>query len=248
MRVHRVGFAVIKGTRHLTRSSVDLTADGATGDRGFAVVDPATHHVLRTVAHPALALVEARVHADQLTLRLPEGTEVSGATRRVGPQSIGDYWGRPVLLHRLDGALDSCLSAFLERPAALFSADPGQVVWGAPISIVTTGALERLEAELRSAGRVVPADLAERFRATLTLEAAVDPAPGQRLRVGAAVVEVVGPIDRCAVVDADPSTSDRHSGILTTLGPGAPTFGVDARVIEPGTVARGDLVVPGRAF
>ncbi|KQU65179.1 MOSC N-terminal beta barrel domain-containing protein [Phycicoccus sp. Root101] len=245
MRVQRVGFAAIKGTRHLTRSSVHLTADGAEGDRRFAIVDPATHHVLRTVAHPSLARVEARVDADLLTLQFPDGTAFSGSTDRTGAPVTGDYWGRPVLLHPLDGALAACLSSALGRPATLCASDPGQVVWGAPVSVVTTGALHQLEHALRAAGQDVPTDLAERFRATMTLEAASDPMPGSRLQVGAAVIEIVGAIDRCAVVDADPRTGLRAGGLLAALArpDGPPLFGLGARVVEPGTVVPGDRVV-----
>lgn len=244
MHVTRVGYAAMKGTRHVARPVVHLTAEGAEGDRRFAVVDPATHHVLRTVRHPALARIEARVQADRLVLRFPDGTEVSGSTQEAGPPVAGDYWGRAAPLHPLDGALDGAVSALVGRPAAVICVDPGVVVWGAPVSLVTTGELARLEALLHEAGQDVPADLAERFRATMTVEAASDPVPGSRLRVGEAVIEVVGAIDRCAVVDADPWTGVRTPGLLAALarGGGPLVFGVDARVVEPGTVAPGDRV------
>ena len=248
MHVTRVGFASMKGTRHLARPVVHLTPGGVEDDRRFAVVDPKTRHVLRTVRHPMLAPVEARVHGDQLTLRFPDGTEVAGSTSRSAPPVAGDYWGRPVPLHPLDGALDGPLSALLARPVVVVSVDPGDAVWGAPVSVVTTGELERLAAFLRGAGQDVPADMAERFRATMTVEAASDPLPGSRLRVGQAVIEIVGPIDRCAVIDADPRTGMRAPGLLAALarGDGPPVFGVDARVVEAGPVRVGDRVVPSR--
>lgn len=242
MRVNRVGFAAVKGARHLTLPEVHLTGDGVERDRWFALAEPTTHRVLRTVQHPQLGRVVATVNGDQLTLRLPDGAEVSGSTARVGPRAVGDYWGRPAGVHRLDGALDEWVSMLVGRPAVVVGVDPGHAVWGAPVSVITTGALARLEAVLRAADREVPADLAERFRSNLILDASSDPVPGQRLGVGSAVIEVVGPIDRCAVVDADPATGRRRSGVLTALGSGAPTFGVDARVIESGTVRPGDPV------
>ncbi|MFC8504533.1 MOSC domain-containing protein [Pedococcus sp. NPDC057267] len=247
MRVRRLGFAAVKGTRHLSRPVVELAADGPRGDRRYAVADPATGRVLRTVDHPALARVEAEVEGGLLRLRLPDGTLVDGpaepgAIGQPGGTLHGDYWGRPATLRLLDGSHDAALTAYLGRPATLVATEPGAVVWGAPVSLVTTGELERLAERLGAAGATAPAALDERFRATVTLEADHDPEPGTLLRLGAAVVEVVGRIDRCAVIDADPRTGLRDSRLLRHLEQrdGLPTFGVDAHVLAPGTVRLGD--------
>lgn len=259
MHVRRLGFAAVKGTRHLSRPLVQLTADGPEGDRRYAVADPATGRVLRTVDHPALARVEAEVEDGLLRLRLPDGTVLVGpaeadeadAPGAAGTGTVeGDYWGRPATLRPLDGSHDAALTAYLGRPATVVVAtEPGAVVWGAPVSLVTTGELDRLAERLRTAGAPVPAALDERFRATVTLEADADPQPGTRLRVGAAVVEVVGRIDRCAVIDADPTTGLRDSRVLRHLErrDGLPVFGVDARVVTPGSVRVGDPGTPERA-
>lgn len=245
MRVRRLGFARLKGTRHLARPLVVLTTAGPEGDRRYAVADPATGRVLRTVDHPELARVEAEVGDDLLRLRLPDGTVVEGPAEPGepgGPVVEGSYWGRPATLRPLDGSHDGALTAYLGRPVTVVATVPGEVVWGAPVSLVTTGALDRLAARLVTAGLPVPDALDERFRATVTLEADVDPEPGTRLRLGAAVLEVAGRIDRCAVVDADPLTGLRTTPVLRhlELHDGLPTFGVDARVVEPGTVRLGD--------
>ena len=258
MRVRRLGFTAVKGTRHLSRPLVQLTADGPEGDRRYAVADPATGRVLRTVDHPALARVEAEVEDGLLRLRLPDGTVLVGpaeadeadAPGAAGGGTVeGDYWGRPATLRPLDGSHDAALTAYLGRPATVVATEPGAVVWGAPVSLVTTGELDRLAGRLRAAGATVPAALDERFRATVTLEADRDPEPGSRLRVGAAVVEVVGRIDRCAVIDADPTTGLRDSRVLRHLEQrhGLPVFGVDARVLTPGSVRVGDPGTPERA-
>lgn len=251
MRVRRLGFAAVKGTRHLSRPVVDLTTAGPEGDRRYAVADPATGRVLRTVDHPALARVAAEVDDGLLRLRFPDGTLVEGPEQDgVGVPSLdGDYWGRPVTLRPLDGSHDATLTAYLGLPATLVATEPGAVVWGAPVSVVTTGELDRLAGRLRAAGEAVPVALDQRFRATVTLEADSDPGPGTRLRLGAAVVEVVGRIDRCAVIDADPLTGRRDTRLLRHLEQrdGLPLFGVDARVVVPGTVRVGDPGTPERA-
>lgn len=250
MRVRRLGFAAVKGTRHVSRPVVELTPDGPQGDRRYAVADPATGRVVRTVDHPALARVEAEVADGLLCLRLPGGTVLVGPADPAGAGTLdGDYWGRPATLRLLDGSHDGGLTAYLGRPVTVVATEPGAVVWGAPVSLVSTGELDRLAQRLRTAGASVPAALDERFRATVTLEADADPEPGTRLRLGAAVVEVVGRIDRCAVVDANPHTGLRDSRVLRHLEQrdGLPTFGVDARVVVPGTVRVGDPGTPERA-
>ena len=250
MRVRRLGFAAVKGTRHLSRPLVELTAEGPQGDRRYAVADPTTGRVLRTVDHPALARVEARVEDGLLRLHLPDGTVLAGPAKPAGPGTLdGDYWGRPATLRLLDGSHDAALAAYLGRPATVVATEPGAVVWGARVSLVTTGELDRLAHRLRAGGAPVPAALDERFRATVTLEADADPEPGTRLRLGTAVVEVVGRIDRCAVVDANPRSGLRDSRVLRHLEhrDGLPAFGVDARVVVPGTVRVGDPGTPERA-
>lgn len=250
MRVRRLGFAAVKGTRHLSRPAVELTTEGPQGDRRYAVADASTGRVLRTVDHPALARVEAEVADGLLRLRLPDGLVVAGPAEPSGTGTVeGDYWGRPATLRPLDGSHDAALTAYLGRPARVVATEPGAVVWGAPVSLVTTGELDRLAERLGAAGAAVPAGLDERFRATVTLEADRDPEPGTRLRLGAAVVEVVGRIDRCAVIDANPRSGLRDSRVLRHLEQrdGLPVLGVDARVVSPGTVRVGDPGTPERA-
>jgi uncharacterized protein YcbX len=252
VRVRRLGFARLKGTRHRARPVVVLTPAGVEGDRRYAVADPSTGRVLRTVDHPALARVEAEVEDGFLVLRLPDGTLVEGPAEPDGtarPAVAGDYWGRPATLRPLDGSHDAALTAYLGVPATVVATEPGEVVWGAHVSLVTSGALDRLSARLAAAGARVPEALDERFRATVTLEADADPAPGSRVRLGGAVVEVVGRIDRCAVVDTDPLTGRRDVPVLRHLEhhDGVLTFGVDARVVAPGTVRVDDPGTPEHA-
>ena len=250
MQVRGVGFATVKGTRHLPRTSVTLAAHGPIGDRAFCLVDPATSRVLRTVEHPTLARVVATDIVGDLHLRLPDGTVVTGHPEPTAePPLTADYWGRPATLRLLAGPHAAGLAAYLGRPVRLAATRPGDVVWAGVVSVVTTGALERLAERLRAAGHVPPADLAERFRATLTLDAADDPLPGTTVRVGTATIEVARRIDRCAVVDVDPESGRRDSSVLAHLErhDGLLTFGVDARVVQPGQVGVGDTAAVERA-
>lgn len=258
MRVGRLGFATLKGTRHLERTSVMLAEHGPVGDRAYCLVDPQRARVLRTVEHPALTVVEAADHDGELHLRLPDDQPLDGRpidTRllddrlvegRLDPTDEApltvEYWGRPATVQLLDGPHTAALAAYLEHPVRLAATRPGDVVWAGGVSLVTTGALERLTQRLEAAGIRVPTDLDERFRASITLEAADDPPPGTRLRLGTATIEVGRPIDRCAVVDIDPGTGRRDVQVLAHLDrhDGLLTFGVEAHVVRPGVVGVGD--------
>ena len=248
-RVRRLGFATVKGTRHLGRAAVTLSADGPVGDRAFCLVDVGTARVLRTVEHPSLTRIEARGEGLDLRLRWDDGAEVGGHLNATdeAPLTV-DYWGRPVTARLLDGPHTAALTAYLGRPVRLAATRPGDVVWAGAVSVVTTGELDRLAERLVGAGTTPPAGLDERFRATITLDAEHDPAPGTRLDVGSATIEVQRRIDRCAVVDVDPVTGRRDCPVLAHLErrDGLLTFGVDARVVQPGQLEIGDPATPAK--
>ena len=67
---------------------------------------------------------------------------------------------------------------------------------------------------------------------------------GKRLTIGAAELEVVEPITRCQATMANPMTGETDADTLSALetGFGHRDFGVYARVLRGGRVARGDLV------
>ncbi len=73
---------------------------------------------------------------------------------------------------------------------------------------------------------------------------------GRELTIGSAVVRVRGAVPRCAVVDLDPVSGSRDRAVLHALArygrvQGEVTFGVDAEVVRPGSVATGDRLVVG---
>nr|WP_246305356.1 MOSC domain-containing protein [Nocardioides marinisabuli] len=100
------------------------------------------------------------------------------------------------------------------------------------------------EGSLAALGGLDPA----RVRANLVVEGgrafAEDDWVGRDVAVGSAVLRFTTRTPRCAVLDLDPLTGARGSGVLTALTTlrGTPTLGVDGHVLRPGTVRPGDEV------
>ena len=231
-----VGFAPVKGMRHLALDHVDLDEHGPVGDRAFCVVDPAARRVLRTVQHPSLISIVARSYDDGLALMLPSGDEAAGPATPSGETVTCDYWGRSVDLALTDGPHAELVSSHLRQDVRLARAPRGGVVFGDPITVVTTASLAAL------------GDLdARRFRATIVLETeepwVEDSWLGREVEVGGATIRIGGPIPRCAVIDHHPATGERDARILKALArqrptnrAGEPMFGVYASVTRAGRV------------
>jgi uncharacterized protein YcbX len=242
VHVTRIGFTSLKGARHVGRPSVELSPAGPVGDRVFCLVDPARHRVLRTVENPTLVQTRADWHDGVLTLALPSGT-VEGVPTPTGETRKLDYWGRRVALEVVDGPWAAAYSSHLGYDVLLARASSGDVVYGASVSLVTTGSLDELS---RRVGTPV---LEPQLRATFTLKTdephLEDAWLGRRLSLGDAEVEVRSAIPRCAVIDLDPETGTRRTRALTALADyrrdhNEVLFGVDAVVTKPGSVRVGD--------
>ncbi|WP_082817014.1 MOSC domain-containing protein [Janibacter terrae] len=234
--ISRIGLTPLKGARHRDLRRVRLERDGPVGDRALCLVDDAEARVLRTVENPRMLLVDAQWDGTTLTTRTPDGCGVSARPAATGEELVADYWGREATLRLLDSPHAAQLGAHLGRRVRLALVDPGAVVYGAPVSIVTTGALARL-------GETEDA----RFRATLTLRADQDPAPGTVLRLGDATLRVRARIPRCRVIDINPATGVMDTRHLASLvdqprPTGELPFGVDAEVLVAGDVAVGQPV------
>ncbi|EGD44346.1 LigA [Nocardioidaceae bacterium Broad-1] len=252
LRVVRAGFAPIKGTRHLAHDRVVLDAQGAVGDRGFALVsvdpvDPARGRVLRTVQNPSLIAVRAALVGDRLDVELPGGERAVAEPVATGESITCDYWGREVELELVGGPHADLFSRWLDRPVRLARARRGDVVFAGAVSLVTTASLADLA---RQTGQ--DAMDAARFRPTLVVETdepyVEDTWLGREVRVGGATLRIGVPIPRCAVIDSHPETGERDVRVLKTLAShrplnraGEPAFGVFAEVLTPGAVSVASL-------
>lgn len=239
LRVVTAGFTPVKGTRHIAQPSVHLTSGGPVGDRAYCVVDVAARQVLRTVRHPELLTVTARLDGDLLTVTLPGGETVAARPEPTGETITCDYWGRPTELALTAGGHAELFSRHLGRDVRLAAAAPGDVVFGAPVTIVGTASLRDLA---ERAGHPVKAS---RFRATLVVETEQpyeeETWLGREVSVGDARLRIGVPVPRCAVIDHSPTTGAKDVRLLKTLAAhrplnraGEPFFGVYAEVLAPG--------------
>ncbi len=244
MRVEAVGYAAVKGTRHLSRPSLHVRADGVAGDRRWCLVDVAARGVLRTVRHPALMALRAEtvetVDGTALRLGAPGLGPVEGVPAPTGEEVRCDYWGRPVSLALCAGPHGALASAWLRCEVRLAEAPPGAVVYGGAVSLVGAA----------SAGALaVPAG---RFRPNVVVAGVAafgeDEWLGCDLHLGRVVVRPRVRTPRCAVVERDAHTGARAgAAVLPALARrGAEreqaALGVDGDVVVPGVVRVGDAV------
>lgn len=250
MTVSSVGFAPVKGTRHTSYDEVVLAAGGPVGDRAHCFVDVERRRVLRTVQNPALVALTSVWDGRELSVGLPFGQVACAVPEPSGESLTCEYWGRPAELDLLDGPWAALVSEHLGSRVQLAAAPPGVVVYGAPVSLVSLASLRDL---VERTGRPELLTETARFRATLVVDTddeayAEESWLGREVRVGDAQLRINTAIPRCAVVDLDPVTGKRTSGLLTALGGrgvdrhGDPVFGVDAHVVTPGAVRPGDGV------
>ncbi|MCD4524069.1 MOSC domain-containing protein [Nocardioides sp. cx-173] len=244
MQVVSVGFAPVKGMRHTSYDQVVLDRHGPVGDRAFCLVDVERRTVLRTVTHRALLAVVAAWDGSVLDLELPDGRRASAPPVLTGEQVTCDYWGRSVTHELTDGPHAALLTSYLGKEVRLAASPRGGVVYGAPVSLLTTASLRELG---ERTGRSDLLDTAARFRMTMVVDAGDEPYAeddwaGRELRVGEAVVRIRGPVGRCGVIDLDPTTGEKDGSLLKALSryrpatDGEPWFGVDAEVVRPGAV------------
>ena len=246
MQVCGLSFCDVKGTRHVARDSVELSAGGVAGDRRFAVVDADSRAVLKTVRHPELTLLRASCVDGTLAFHFPDGTVASQSVAEAAEAEkwTVDYWGRQLPARPIHGIVSEALADYLGRKVTLVeSGQPTGFVYGAPVSLWFTRALTELGDRLGA-----PVD-PRRFRLTIGIDDGEQPVDearlvGRVLRIGSAEVEVTEQIGRCPIVDWDPESSDADQRVLATLAEYRRqgqkiTFGVAGRVLRGSVVRRG---------
>lgn len=250
--VARISITPLKSTALQHPERVVLGPHGVAENRRFFLVDEAGR-LLRASKHPALFSISATYDAsrDRLAVRLPDGIVVAGDAGADGERVVVDFWGRATPGRIVAGPYAELLAALLGLRVRLVRAEEdGGGSDDAPVTLVSSASVHELA---RHAGRA--AVDARRFRALFELDGLApheeDGWQGRRVRLGAAVVRVGGPVPRCDVTQRDPESGARDLETLRAIksyrGRGAAgqlDFGVYAEVVEPGPVAVGDEVVP----
>ncbi len=246
--------APVKGLRLQSVDAIELDRAGIRGDRRLYLVDE-TGALTTAKRAPRLLTVRPEVEDGLLRLRFPDGEVVEGEVVP-GERVETIFYGRPVTGRLVDGPWNEPLSALTGKPLRLVQTErEGEGLdrgARAGATLVSTASLEALAAV---AGVEGPVD-GRRFRMTVGVGGidahGEDAWLGRRVRVGGAVVAVLGNVGRCVVTKTHPDTGDRDLETLDAIAAyrgSVPTserlpFGVWGEVVEPGPVALGDPVEP----
>ena len=230
---------------------IELEPFGVARDRRFYLIRE-DGRLLAGLHHGPLALVRADWDPgpDRLTLTFPEGEVVQGDVALSEPV-VTDFWGHRVGGRLVEGPWAEALSAYAGRSVRLVKADlPAGGVDVEPLTLVSSESI----AELARQAGFESVD-GRRFRMLLEVEGCEpheeDTWRGRRVRLGEAVVEIGGPVPRCATTTRDPSTGKRDFDTLREIAAYRGKrdgkkidFGVYARVVEPGRTRVGDRLEP----
>ncbi|MEI7742657.1 MAG: MOSC domain-containing protein [Chloroflexota bacterium] len=249
----RIHTTPLKGAALQHPEGVHLGPLGITWNRRFFLVD-ASGGLFSGGRHGPLVRLDAALdpEAGSLTIRFPDGASITAPVDRLGEEHSTDLWGRPVPGRFVEGPLGAAIGSFVGQPLRLVRADAdGDGPDVHRLSLVS-------EASVRELGsRSDRPDLdARRFRMNLELGGCEpfeeDGWTGRRVRVGGAVIRVLGQVPRCVVTTHDPATGVKDLDTLKRIAEvrplmpnrGGVPFGMYAEVEEPGWVAVGDVVEP----
>jgi len=252
LRVTRLSVTPVKGLALHHPDAIELTPDGAAGDREFHLIDARDRLISLTKIGALLgARGEYDPALDRLTLRLADGARVSDEVRLGAPVAT-DFWGKRVVPgHVLEGPWTAALSELAGRSVRLVRAARLAYDYH-PVTLLGEASV----AELARRSGLASVD-ARRFR--MLIEFAGAPAhaedgwDGRALRAGEALLRVGGPVPRCAATTRNPDRGERdlatvklikaYRGLQESEDGLTANFGVYAEVLEPGAVRVGDALV-----
>jgi uncharacterized protein YcbX len=247
--IARFSIAPVKSTALHHPEEIRLERYGALGDRCFFLIDAAGE--LFTSAKLGKLV---RIHADvdeaakRLSLTFPDGTVAEGSTDTRGDAVTTDFWGRRTTGCVVPGPWAEALSEFAGQALRLVRPDrPGDARDELPVTLLSLASAEKLASD---AGSERPRD-SRRFRMLVELDGCEpfeeDTWEGRVLRLGGALVKVMGPIPRCVVTTQGQDTGDKDFPTLTAIARhrgrgrnGTLDFGVYGTVLEPGVARVGE--------
>jgi len=255
LTITRLSTTPVKGLLLDHPDSIELTVEGAVGDRAFYLLDD-RGKIQSCTRNPGLYGLSATYDAEGRRLRVRRGDEVL-LDRVVEPARALDIdmWGLRTL--QSDVVADPTWSSFFSdligrRVTLLQGRESAYDV--RPVTLLGTASVAELA---RHAG--VPDVDSRRFRMLIEFSSSEphveDSWDGRLLEVGGAVLRGGGPVQRCAATTRDPDSGAVDLQTLRVIrsyrgqqdsvfGLGS-NFGVYADVVEPGTVSVGDTLTPG---
>jgi len=249
----RLNTTPVKGTSLLHPTTVRLTELGIPWNRRFHLVD-AVGRLFSGGAHGPLVRLHASFdeEAGALTITFPDGPGITAAADGLGEAHVTDFWGRPVPGRFVEGPLAGAIGAHVGRRLRLVRADAeGDGPDVHRLSLVSQASVRDLGSRSDRPG-LDPL----RFRMNLELDGC-EPFEehtweGRQVRIGGAVVRVLGPVPRCVVTTQDPATGVKDFDTLKRIAeyrplmanPRGVPFGMYAEVEQPGWVSVGDPVEP----
>ena len=188
---------------------------------------------------------------ERLGIRFPDGAALESSPELDAP-AWTIVWGRRVRGRALLGDWTDTLSEFCGQPVKLMMSDlPCQVFDEFPVSILSRASVERLSSEMGMSDDDCLAT--DRFRPTLLLDGCEphqeDGWMNRTLTLGDAVIRVLAPDPRCAIVNQDPITGETDTDAVKSILGYRPNalaayFGVYGIVEKAGAVRVGDAVTP----
>jgi len=243
--VARINVTPVKGLGLLHPDEVELTERGVESNRRYYLIQG--WRLYNGKDHGQLVRIAAEARNGELTLRFPDGRQVSGEVE-LGEAVTTNFWGRAVTGRLVLGPWSDAISDYAAESVHLVRTDePGAGCDVHVGTIVSRASCERL-------GQALGAEVdGRRFRMLFELDGtgAHEEDTWERVRIGEAIVRVAGPVPRCAVTTQDPDTGvrtlDTLAGIKSYRGlrDGKKLdFGVYFDVVESGRVRVGDAVQP----
>jgi uncharacterized protein YcbX len=244
MQVQQLWRHPVKSMQGERLLSTTFTGTGQEHDRSYGVVDRRSGRVLSGKTVPPLLFGRARVDAGTVVIRLPSGDEFA-ADDPAGAGILSAWLERDVFVERAAAGLRR---AFQIQQAA----SDGEPSPSAPTRDVLCppgSFLDEAPVHLVDAAWLRGADV-RRFRPTvLVTGTAGDDEPswvGRTVRLGSAVLEIVEPAGRCAMVQRPQPDLPRDVDLARTLiHEHGNVVGLYARVIAGGPIGLGDPVSIG---
>lgn len=242
----------VKSMQGIDVDHLEVDRPGVDGDRSAGVVDVASGHLLSAKRVPELLWAVGRDDA----IELPDGTVVGREDPDVD-QRLSAWLDRKVRLVHAGAQPDLAYEMTFDPPddaaeAFEIPVPPGTLLDLSPVHLLTRATL----AACSSARPDVDWDV-RRFRPNLVLDLdapawAEQSWIGRRVELGSAVLEITGPMVRCAMpLRAQPADADGHAlerqvdvyRALSELNVELPNhLGLCLDVVEPGRIETGDEV------